>query len=358
MVEKFSADAYRLVLIDSPVLAGEDFSVTDKDIADKQRKLDTLRNTLEFFLLYAAADDWQADPDRHTVPPSPASIFDRWLLVRLSALTSSLTAGLADYNLPAATRPLLEFIEDLSNWYVRRNRKRFWKTEDSADKQDAYHTLYFTLWRLSHLIAPLCPFLAEEMYRQLGGDLKSVHLADWLEYELTDERLIGEMQRTRHYIAAGLALRAEAGIRVRQPLARLTVTEQRGKAVDIEEEFEAIVLEELNVKSLEMKVADEPDVELDTELTEALRQEGWVRELVRHIQVLRKTAGLEVENRIDLRLRFADRGLAEAFKVYAAYIKNETLAVGYASGPEIEDHADRQTVELNGSELTLSLKKA
>ncbi|MYB39965.1 isoleucine--tRNA ligase, partial [Candidatus Saccharibacteria bacterium] len=143
LTDKYSADAYRLVLVDSPVLAGEDFSLTDKDVADKQRKLDTLRNTLEFFLLYAAADEWQADPGRHSSPPEPTNFFDRWLLVRLSELTAELTGGLENYDLPAATRPLQEFIDDLSNWYVRRNRKRFWKTDASADKEAAYHTLYF-----------------------------------------------------------------------------------------------------------------------------------------------------------------------------------------------------------------------
>ena len=358
LIERYSADAYRLVLIDSPVLVGEDFSLTDKDIADKQRKLDTLRNTLEFFLLYATADDWQLDFEKHSQPPEESdNIFDKWLLVKLGGLTQVLTQNLQNYNLPAASRPLLEFIEDLSNWYVRRNRKRFWKAEDSADKQAAYHTLYFSLYHLSHLIAPLCPFLAEEIYRRLNGDQKSIHLSDWPDFVLEDQDLVEQMRQVRHYIATGLAIRAEKGIKVRQPLARLTITEKDDKLLNLDSEFQAIILEELNLKSLELRVGASASVELDIELGLDLRQEGWVRELVRHIQVLRRTAGLEVENRISLSLSFEDSALTLAFDRFEDYIKSETLALDYVSGLRSKIYDCQKKVELNGVELTISLEK-
>lgn len=359
LIEKYSADAYRLVLVDSPVLVGEDFSLKDKDVADKQRKLDTLRNTLEFFLLYATADNWQLDFEKHAQAPKVcANIFDKWLLIRLSGLTDVLTQSLQTYNLPAATKPLGEFIEDLSNWYVRRNRKRFWKTEDSADKRAAYHTLYFSLYHLSHLIAPLCPFLAEEIHRHLRGDKTSIHLADWPDFSFEDQTLIEQMRRIRHYIAAGLAIRAEKGIKVRQPLARLIITEKDEKLLKLDSEFQAIALEELNVKSLELKLGREISVELDTELNLDLRQEGWVRELVRHIQVLRKAADLEVEDRINLGLNFEDDDLARAFNRFQDYVTSETLTVSYVSGLKSRIYDHQKTVELSGAKLIISLEKS
>ena len=304
LIEKYSADAYRLVLIDSPVLVGEDFSLTDKDIADKQRKLDTLRNSLEFFLLYASADNWQADAKLHRqAPQAPKHILDRWLMVRLSQLSRVMSANLQAYNLPAASKPLLEFIDDLSNWYIRRNRKRFWKSDNDSDKQEAYHSLYFSLWHLAHLIAPLLPFLAEEISSNLAGaEAPSIHLADWPTYLFADPDLIEDMHRVRNYITLGLAQRAAAGIKVRQPLARFIITGVSENAPQLNEDLQEIILEELNVKALEFRPGTDAEAELDLELTPELKQEGWVRELVRHIQMLRKNTGLEVENRIDLSL--------------------------------------------------------
>lgn len=356
-IEQHSADAYRLVLISSPVLAAEDFSLTDKDMADKQRKLDTLRNTLEFFLLYAAADDWRADPLKHAAPPPQVdNVFDKWLLVRLSELSTKLTQNFEEYNLPGVGQPLMEFIDDLSNWYVRRNRKRFWKAEDSADKQAAYHVLYFTLCQLAHLIAPVCPFLAEEMYACLGGSKQSVHLADWPQIEFADEALIEAMHRTRRCITAGLARRAEQGIKVRQPLAGLTVTEV-APATELDANFKEIILEELNVKSLEFKTGSQAEVVLDTEIGPELRQEGLVREVVRRVQILRKTAGLEVENRISLSLAFRDDFLLEACRRFEDYIKSETLALALHFGHGSPTYGNKEVVELEGVKLVLSLEK-
>ena len=356
LIEGYSADAYRLTLIDSPVLAGEDFSLKDKDVADKQRKLDTLRNCLEFFLLYAAADDWRADPEAHRRPPEePEHVLDRWLLARLGQLTRAMTDAFQAYDLPAATKPLLEFVDDLSNWYVRRNRKRFWKSDNDADKQAAYHSLYFSLWHLAHLTAPLTPFLAEEMMIQLAGEgAPSVHLADWPELDFADDGLLEAMRRARGYVTEGLAQRAEAGIKVRQPLGRLTVRHRQGER--LRPELEAILLEELNVKALDFKAGKEEGVELDARLTPELRREGWAREAVRHIQALRKSAGLEVENRIELSLRAGSRDLAEALGKFDGYLKAETLARRLQLGEGAKLYEDRREVAIDGRKLVISLK--
>ena len=358
LIEKYSADAYRLVLVDSAVLAGEDFSLKDKDVADKQRKLDTLRNCLEFFLLYASADDWRADPGIHRRPPANLEhVLDRWLLARLSQLTQAMSDGFQAYNLPATTRPLLEFIDDLSNWYVRRNRKRFWKSDSDADKQAAYHCLYYTLWHLAHLIAPLVPFLAEEITMHLNDDgAPSIHLADWPELAFTDAKLLAEMRRVRGYVTAGLAQRAEAGVKVRQPLAAVRVAYKDGGR--LRSELEAIILEELNVKALEFQADTDSAVTLDLELTAELRQEGLAREVVRHIQMLRKSAGLEVENRIDLSLRTQSRLLSEAVATFEDYVKTETLARRFEQGVEAGLYEEAQQEVTIGSEVAvISLRR-
>ena len=108
-----------------------------------------------------SADNWQADLQKHTRPlEGLTNIFDRWLMARLSAVIHQVTEAFNSYNLPSACKPLVEFIDDLSNWYIRRNRKRFWKTDNDKDKEEAYHSLYFTLYNLAHLIAPICPFFS------------------------------------------------------------------------------------------------------------------------------------------------------------------------------------------------------
>ncbi|MYB40167.1 class I tRNA ligase family protein, partial [Candidatus Saccharibacteria bacterium] len=216
---------------------------------------------------------------------------------------------------------------------------------------------YFTLHHLAHLIAPLCPFLAEEIYRQLDGRLPSVHLADWPELSLDDDRLLSRMRRTRRCIAAGLALRAEAGVKVRQPLSRLTVSgdEQLSK---LDGDFLDLMTDELNVKEVVFRRDATFSAELDTELSRELRHEGWVRELVRRVQVLRKTAGLEVENRIHLSLQTGDDELLAAFEAFADYVRGETLTVNYdlgAKAPSLEVSCE---LELNGHLIAISLQKA
>jgi isoleucyl-tRNA synthetase len=166
LLEQYSADALRLLLLSSPVLHGEDFSLVDKDVADMQRRLNTLRNTLDFFLLYAEADNWEAGEEQVNQVPEVSQVLDKWILARLLETQKEIEKGMRGYDIPAAIKPLLELIEDLSNWYVRRSRRRFWKSESDDDKNQAYSTLYFVLCQTSKLVAPFAPFLAEEIDRK------------------------------------------------------------------------------------------------------------------------------------------------------------------------------------------------
>ena len=359
LINKYSADAYRLVLINSPVLIGEDFVLTTKAVADSQRKLDTLRNALEFFLLYATADNWQLDEAKHQkAPKSPENILDQWLLAQLSYLHQKISQQFEAYNLPVVAQVLIDFIEDLSNWYIRRNRRRFWKTDNDQDKEQAYHTLYFTLYILAHLLAPVCPFLAEEIYQKLTSPKLSIHLNDWPDFSYQADDLIEQMTRLRQYITVGLSLRAEAGIKVRQPLAKITISEVNPSDLNLSPKLQTILLEELNLKSVDLKQADEPSVDLDTHLTDELKQEGLVRELVRSIQILRKQTNLEVEDRIILKIKAIDE-IQRAISKFSDYIQTETLAKSLNLVSEISDlYSDQTICRVSDEQVILSLKKS
>ena len=357
LLEAYSADAYRLVLMSSPVLTAEDFIMTTKEIADKQRKLDTLRSALEFFLLYASADSWQLEVEKHKqMPVQGGNILDDWILQRLVAVNRQVTEAFNNYDLPNACRPIIELIDDLSNWYIRRNRKRFWKSDNDDDKQQAYHCLYFVLNGVAHLIAPICPFLAEEIYQKINQTRNSIHLSDWLVYSLVDKPadLTSPMRQIRNYITQGLALRAESGMKVRQPLAKITIADsgldQLGGA------FRQIIAEELNVKMVEVKDSSELAISLDTVLTDDLRHEGLARELVRCIQTLRRQFDLEVENRISLSIKVDHPQMQLAIEQFRDYITEEVLATSFEFGTEVTVFDYKKDYQLEDVNLLISLQ--
>ena len=261
----------------------------------------------------------------------------------MDQLVAEVEKNMDAYNIPDAINPILPFLDDASNWYVRRSRRRFWKSEDDADKDLAYRTLHYVLVRLAYVMAPFTPFLAEELYRNLTGDDESVHLKDWLPAGPVNEGVMNEMERVREYVNVGLSLRAKAGLKVRQPLASVTVP-SLGDHID----FEPILMDELNVKAV--KVGGE--VALDETLTPELKREGLMREVIRHVQSARKSAGLNVDDRIVLALRTDAPELQKAIEDHADTIKAETLAETFADTPENE-----QTVKIEGEMLTVCLRK-
>ena len=223
---------------------------------------------------------------------------------------------------------LLAFVDDASNWYVRRSRRRFWKSGDDSDKNDAYRTLHYMLTRLSMVLAPFTPFLSDELYQKLTGG-ESVHLMDWPAVGAVDERLVEDMALVRELITEGLGQRAEAKIKVRQPLRNATI---HNADVNRLKRFEDIFLEELNVKSIllddDVKQGDQKKlvIELDIKIDPELKREGVMRELVRQVQAARKSAGLNVDDRILLHLETEDNEVERAIKEHAEAIMAETLA--------------------------------
>jgi len=281
-MDKFSADSLRFLLLSSPLLNGEDFALQDKEVGDVARKLSMIWNMYDFFTMYAEVDGWEYDASRalSLQPDELKNPLDVWVVSRVHELNQHMTKHMDAYDIPEAMSDILPFIEDASNWYVRRSRRRFWKSEDDGDKADAYRTLHYILMKLSMILAPFTPFLAEELYHNLGGE-NSVHLLDWPTDFSMNEQVLEEMREVREYVNEGLSLRAKAGIKVRQPLASVTVP-KLGDAVD----YESILTEELNVK--EVKTGSE--VSIDEMITPELKREGMMREIIRHVQAARKNA--------------------------------------------------------------------
>jgi isoleucyl-tRNA synthetase len=365
LVDKYSADAYRFLLLSSPVLNGEDFALQDKDVADVQRKLAMIWNMYDFFTLYADVDGWDSGLSKGELPQDPANDLtnplDEWIIGRVHQLNQEVESHMLKYDLPNALKPILPFIDDASNWYVRRSRKRFWKSQNDADKQDAYRTLHYVLVQLSLIMAPFTPFLSEELYQRLTGG-ESIHLLDWPVPGRVNELLLQKMAGVREVITEGLAVRAKKSIRVRQPLSKLGVY---GDRYDLIKDFEDIVLEELNVKELvkeDMMVEPEsvnlevrpPAVRLYSRVTPELRREGLMREVVRHVQNSRKQAGLQVDDRIKLSLKAESKELAQALNEHADTIKQETLSTSL----EPVNGGFETTVKVEGDDLTISLVKA
>ena len=412
LMDKFSADSLRFLLLSSPLLNGEDFALHDKDVGDVARKLSMIWNMYDFFTMYAEVDGWEFDgelvdplsgraifgdegfafpakrgqerqldqlaaerpeaTDIATVANVVTNPLDIWIISRLHELVAEVEKQVDAYNIPDALSPILPFLDDASNWYVRRSRRRFWRSskgaagaEDDGDKNDAYRTLHYVLVRLSYILAPFTPFLAEELYHNLTGDDESIHLKDWLPAGAVNEQVLADMARTRELINNGLSLRMkqdehQVSIKVRQPLQCAAYA-----GTKLADYYQQIMAEELNVKeirwieNLDEHLADydvtegviKPEnwIEISKHLTPELKREGLMREVIRHVQSARKKAGLQVDDRITLQLTTNDEQLRQAIDEHAEAIATETLAVFG------EVHDNQSTVTVEGAELEIAL---
>ena len=347
LMDKFSADSLRFLLLSSPVTAGEDFALLDKDVSDVARKLSMIWNVYDFFTTYAAVDGF--DSENHWQPKDGSvecleNPLDRWIISRLHETRAEITKGMEEYNLPKALAGVLPFVDDLSNWFVRRSRRRFWKSEDDSDKNEAYWTLFTVLKHTAVMLAPFTPFLSEELYQNLTGAGTSIHLLDYPLENPVDQTTLDLMSRTRNIINEGLMLRmkksdSEDQIKIRQPLASFTYAGDQ-----LPEFYEQIIKDELNVKA----VKNGEETALDKTLTKDLKDEGLARELIRFVQSARKKAGLEVDDRIRLSL---DVDLPEK---YLNLIKTETLTTEFS---KTDNYAYDEIIKINDKNYTISLEK-
>ncbi len=248
--EKHGADALRFYLMNSPVVKAEPLRFSEKGVEEIVKKvLLPLWNSYSFFVTYANIDKWEP------IPPTPfvkgaLNKLDRWILSELQLLVKEVTEQMDKYDLQKGTEPIAEFIDSLTNWYIRRSRRRFWKSENDFDKMEAYQTLYTVLTTLCQMIAPFCPAIAEEIYKNLT-DEESVHLTNWpqVDKKLVDENLSQEIDLTRRIVTLGHSIRSTKNIKVRQPLSKVQVAipEKLKRNFDLD-----VIAEELNVKEVEI----------------------------------------------------------------------------------------------------------
>ena len=363
LMDQYSADSLRFLLLSSPLLNGEDFALHDKDVSDIARKISMIWNMYDFFTMYASVDGWEFSGDLSDPSKNLENPLDLWIVSRVHKLRNEITENMDAYNIPRALEGVLPFLDDASNWFVRRSRRRFWKSEDDGDKTQAYQTLHYVLSYLALLLAPFVPFLAEELWDKMVGD-GSVHLKDWPAAGEINEKILAEMAEVRGYVNEALALRAKNGVKIRQPLKEVVIPHV---ASDLKW-FVEILQEELNVKGVSYVIFEKDEngeilshkpaekVDFNFEITPELRAEGLMREIIRHIQASRKKAGLNVDDRIELNFSSENEDLSGAFKKFVQEISKEVLAKkAEFSNDELEFS---QTVKIEGGEAKISLKKA
>ena len=438
-VDKLGADPMRYLYCGQPVALDLRFGFNLGEMAG--RKLCALWNIYVFFVTYALVDK----PDLAAeVPAASRTVADRWLLARTHALLAAVTKAYEGYAINAVVREVDEYLEDVSNWYVRINRRRFWRSGAAADKAAAYQALHNGLKTLVEVLAPIVPFITEEIWQNavrplIPGAPESVHHADW---PVTPEGWAepGLLERTasvRRVISLALHLREDAGVRVRQPLRELLVKCPEETAAALREQL-TVILAEINVKGVRFiadtdalyvpklalniraagpvlrgdigkvkqlvegasaaelagmaakfdagqpcrisghdgdlppgiftrekgmapgfQVVEEGDstLALDTRLDEPLELEGLARDVVRHLQVLRKDAGLEVTQRVELGLATPSAKLQKAIAEHRGHIAEELLAVKVVAG-DLPGEAVRKDFEISGHPLQASLRPA
>ena len=345
------ADTLRLYLLSNYQAMGADYMRFNRGaMKDLNRNvIGTLYNSCRFFRMYADIDKWE--PSKKLNEPESVNVLDNWMIARVSQTTKLVTEEADAYRIAYAVNPIFELVDDLSNWFIRRSRRRFWKSEDDEDKIKAYETLYYCLARICQVLAPWAPFVAEAIWQDLNVglvDKPSVHLSDWPKTSEHNNDIVIEMAKTRNYIVEGLNQRAIASIKVRQPLKVLNINDKN----ELSTEFIDIIKEELNVKDV-IFVNSGEKVVLDTTITESLLLEGYSREIIRQIQEARKKAGFDVSDRIKLSLKAADKKLSFAINDYRTIIDKETLAIGEADRPTYEI-----TIEIDSKPLDISIQKA
>ena len=386
LFNSYGADALRWYMLASTT--GDDnrrFSTKVLEEAIRKFFL-TLWNTYSFFTLYANIDRFAPQPlqDGGGQPRSFTEL-DNWVNSELNRLVSEVSSLMDSYNPTAATRRIEAFVDNLSNWYVRRNRRRFWKGENDADKLAAYTTLYRALVTLSQLLAPFVPFVAEELYQNLvrtvdPGARESVHLTDFPradETQISDE-LNSSVELAMKISSMGRAARAKAGIKVRQPLSEAVIGvqtegEKRGlesMSTDVKEEInvrQLVILSEADRRGESRSYPDMPEycvaddarywVALRTELTPELVAEGVSRELIRHLQNMRRSAGFDITDHIITYYQTEEPLLQEVIESFAGYIKQETLSRELSDGLP-PDGAYGEKLRIARGEVSLAIVRA
>ena len=347
ILEKYGADAMRYYLAVSPVMHAESLNFSEAGVREVYNKLmNTLWNVVVFYQLFSGEKENQVSPS--------TAVLDKWILSRLQQLVKDTGDNLEKYQLAEASRPILDFVTDLSQWYVRRSRERF-KGNDEQDKQWALATLEQVLLTLAKVLAPFTPFLAEKMYQILNGPLDSVHLESWPIAGKLDTGILADMEKAKKIVELGLSLRVEKGMKVRQVLRALSVSGEK-----ITPALAEVIAEELNVKEVKTEIDSQGEwvtrtegdwkISLDVALTPELKREGVARELIRTINQMRKEQGLTVQMPITVYYHTSDPELLAVLEEYVEDIKSSVLASTLVSG-------DGEEITVAERKIKLSISK-
>jgi isoleucyl-tRNA synthetase len=343
LADRVGVDAMRYYLLSAPIMRGEDLNFSEKEVLELQRKnIGRLHNVLAMYEMYADGTEAKGDS---------TNILDRWIVSRLNELIAESTTWYKAYELDKATRPIADFIDDVSVWYLRRSRERL-KSDDAADKTLTLGTLRFIMRELAKVMAPAMPFYAEYLYRAVRteSESESVHLCAWPAGGNVDQDLIAKMSEVRMFVTQGLEARTKANIKVRQPLSELFITTN----VTLDDELKALIMDELNVKGITLAHLEEGKIAyctLATELTPELLAEGAVREVMRAVQDMRKDAGLEPSDRITLTIDTNEAGQA------AITAHRELLVKTVGASDVVFAQAYGTTVTPGDYTFTLSIEK-
>lgn len=311
ILDNYGADAMRFFLMASSATKAEDLNFSEKGVDEVMKKLlGRLDNVVTFYEMYSE--------DNVVAKSNSVNVLDKWIVTRLNEVITETTNSLENYEIDRAARPLMGFVDDLSTWYIRRSRDRF--KESGEDKNLALGTTKYVLETFAKIIAPFIPFMAEDIYLRINklsdfaqGKEESVHLANWPEAGKVDEDVLSEMEKLRDLVTKALEIRTNTGIKVRQPLAKLTLKDESLKDKD---GLLEILKDELNVKEIvfDKSLSGSGELVLDTEITPELRAEGDARELIRAIQNLRKQSKLSPNDEIVLNLSYSLKDLVNKFE--------------------------------------------
>jgi len=357
VMENYGSDAMRYYFAASSVMKAEDLNFSEEELKEQIRFFTTLYNVFTFYQMF------ETNEVRKSKKQNSLNILDQWILAKVNVLTENITERMNKYDINSV-REIPEFINDLSVWYIRRSRNRF-KNEDNMDKQEALIVLHYVLLRLSFLMAPFMPFFAEYLYKELKGEKESVHLENWPspDKNLIKENILSQMEIIRKICELGHNLRAQAGIRVRQPLSQIVIS-----GVKISKELEELIKAELNIKEVvfteklpsgkiwQINQETETKVAINTEINSELKKQGILRELVRQINSLRKQAGLTKDDLIEVYYQVNNKEIEEVLDKYQKELKKETVSKAITKGSS-DDVLVQKQVKIEEELIVLVLKK-
>ena len=350
IIDKYGADAMRFYLLTSAAIKADDLRFSEDGVNEVLKKvLIVFWNVHTFYKLYA--EEEVEDLDIKSI--NNISILDKWILSKLNSLNEDISRGMDGYDLLKAIRPIEKFVSDLSTWYLRRSRNRF---KDSEYKKVASQVLKYVLFNLSKIVAPFIPFFSEQIYQSLKNekDSESVHLCDYpkIEKELIDKIMEENMEKVRVIASLALAERARLGIKVRQPLNELRIKnyELMGK-----EELLGLIKNEVNVKRIVFDDKLENEVDIDSEITSELREEGIIRDFFRQIQIIRQKSELFPSDKIIICLE-GKNSIMKLLKKNGEQIK-ERLRIEKIIWDKIEDFDFKGEIILDGMKINIRLEK-